>query len=317
MLSRHAEDLFWVGRYVERAEDTARMLDVTYHNLLESPGDGAETTWGELLEVLFVNALYTGPLESSAVSSYLVADRDNPGSIISAVERARDNARGLRDRISTELWEAINVFHLDLARADFHLDLDRRAYEVFRSIKSRCQLISGVAAQTMPRDEGYRFMLLGLLLERAEMTCRLLSVRYARLAGGDGQSGFHAWVSVLKSVSAYEAYLKAHDASLDPTDVLQFLLLDEEFPRSVLYCLQQVERLIDRLAGSSQQTSMERAVGRVRAHAEFTDIPTIVNGRLDPFLEELQKEIYEVSDEVEAHFFRAGTDLQLHFQRWA
>ena len=247
MLSRHAEDLYWVGRYVERAEDTARMLDVTYHNLLESPGDGAETTWGELLEVLYVNALYTGPLESSAVSSYLVADRTNPGSIISAVERARDNARGLRDRISTELWEAINVFHLDLARADFHLDLDRRAYEVFRSIKSRCQLISGVAAQTMPRDEGYRFMLLGLLLERAEMTCRLLSVRYARLAGGDGQSGFHAWVSVLKSVSAYEAYLKAHDASLDPTDVLQFLLLDQEFPRSVLYCLQQVERLIDQL----------------------------------------------------------------------
>ncbi|MGH8948881.1 MAG: alpha-E domain-containing protein, partial [Acidimicrobiia bacterium] len=134
---------------------------------------------------------------------------------------------------------------------------------------------------------------------------------------GDGQSGFHAWVSVLKSVSAYEAYLKAHDASLDPTDVLEFLLLDPEFPRSVLYCLQQVERLIDRLAGSSQQTSMERAVGRVRAHAEFTDIPTIVDGRLDPFLEELQKEIYEVSEEVEAHFFRAGTDLQLHFQRWA
>ena len=317
MLSRHAEDLFWVGRYVERAEDTARMLDVTYHNLLESPGDRAATTWGELLEVLYVNALYEGPMESGAVSTYLVADRTNPGSIISSVDRARDNARGLRDRISTELWEAINVFHLELTHADFHLDLDRRAYEVFGTIKRRCQLISGVAAQTMPRDEGYRFMLLGLLLERAEMTCRLLSVRYARLAGGEGQSEFHSWVSVLKSVSAYEAYLKAHDASLDPTDVLEFLLLDPEFPRSVLYCLQQVERLIDRLAGSSHQTSMERAIGKVRAQAEFTDIPSILGERLDHFLELLQKEIYEVSEEVEDHFFRAGTDLQLHSQRWA
>jgi uncharacterized alpha-E superfamily protein len=143
------------------------MLDVTYHNLLESPGDLAASTWRELLEVLYVDAIYQGPLESGPVCSYVVADLSNPGSILSAVERARDNARGLRDRISTELWEAINVFYLELSQADFQLDLDRRAYEVFGNIKSRCQLISGVAAQTMPRDEGYRFMLLGLLLERA------------------------------------------------------------------------------------------------------------------------------------------------------
>ena len=317
MLSRHAEDLFWLGRYIERAEDTARMLDVTYHNLLESPGEDSSRTWQELLEVLFVDAAYPGPLQGRPVSAYLVTDRSNPGSIISSVGRARDNARGLRDRISTELWEAVNVFHLELARADFALDIDRRAYEVFRNIRSRCQLVSGVAAQTMPRDEGYRFMMLGWLLERAEMTCRLLTVRYVRLAGSEDQLGFHAWVSVLKSVSAYEAYLKAHDASLDPSSVLEFLLLDQEFPRSVLYCLQQVERLIDRLAGSGGPTPMERAIGRVRARAEYCDIATIVDSGLGQFLEDLQKEIYEVSNEVEDQFFRAGTDLQLHSYRWA
>jgi uncharacterized alpha-E superfamily protein len=168
----------------------------------------------------------------------------------------------------------------------------------------------------MPRDEGYRFMLLGLLLERAEMTCRILSVRYARLAGGEGGSGFHAWVSVLKSVSAYEAYLKANDASLDPTDVLGFLLLDQEFPRSVFYCLQHVESLIDRLAADSHQTGMERAIGRARAQVEFTDISTILDSQLDRYLEDLQTQIFDVSEEVEAHFFRAGTDLQLHSQTW-
>jgi uncharacterized alpha-E superfamily protein len=309
--------MFWLGRYVERAEDTARMLDVTYHNLLESPATDTSTTWRELLEVLYVDAAYPGPLDGRSVSSYLVTDRSNPGSIISGVARARDNARGLRDRISTELWEAINVFYLELARADFEIDIERRAYEIFGDIRSRCQLISGVAAQTMPRDEGYRFMMLGWMLERAEMTCRLLAVRYARLAGSESQIGFHAWVSILKSVSAYEAYLKAHDASLNPTNVLEFLLLDQEFPRSVLYCLQQVERLLGLLAEPGQQTNVERAIGRVRARAEFCDIATLVNGGLDPFLEELQREIYEVSEEVEDHYFRAGTDLQLHSYRWA
>ncbi|HVR80303.1 MAG TPA: alpha-E domain-containing protein [Acidimicrobiia bacterium] len=317
MLSRHAEDLYWLGRYIERAEDTARMLDVTYHNLLESPAIDETRAWKELLEVLFLDAAYPGPLEGRDVSSYLVTERANQGSIISAVARARDNARGLRDGISTELWEAINVFYLELARADFEIDIERRAYEIFSSIRSRCQLVSGVAAQTMPRDEGYRFMLLGWMLERAEMTCRLLAVRYARLAGEEAEMGFHTWASVLKSVSAYEAYLKAHDASLNPTKVLEFLLLSQEFPRSVLYCLQLVERLLERLAESPQQTPVERAIGRVRARAEFCDISVIVNEGLDQFLEELQKEIYDVSEEVEEHFFRAGTDLQLHSYRWA
>lgn len=317
MLSRHAEDLFWLGRYVERAEDTARMLDVTYHNLLESPATHELTAWKELLEVLYLGTAYPGPLDGQAVSRFLVTDRSNQGSIIAAVGRARDNARGLRDGISTELWEAINVFYLELAGTDFQLDIERRAYETFSAIRSRCQLISGVAAQTMTRDEGYRFMMLGWLLERAEMTCRLLAVRYARLAGSEAQLDFHAWASVLKSVSAYEAYLKAHDASLDPTSVLEFLLLNREFPRSVLYCLQNVETLLNRLADTGQQTSVVRAIGRVRARAEFCDIALVLQGRLDQFLEEMQKEIYEVSNELEDHYFRAGTDLQLHSYRWA
>jgi uncharacterized alpha-E superfamily protein len=122
---------------------------------------------------------------------------------------------------------------------------------------------------------------------------------------------------VLKSVSAYEAYLKAHDASLDPTSVLEFLLLNQEFPRSVLYCLKNVETLLDRLADPGHQTSVVRAIGRVRSRAEFCDIAVVVQGRLDQFLEDLQKEIYEVSNEVEDHYFRAGTDLQLHSYRWA
>lgn len=315
MLSRHAEDLFWLGRYVERAEDTARMLDVTYHNLLESPPTSESTAWRELLEVLYVDHLYDAELNGSNVSAYLVSDLDNPGSIMSAVGRARENARGLRDRISTELWEAINRFYLELSRADLSLGVELRAYELFASIKSQCQLISGVAGQTMPRDEGYRFIILGLMLERAEMTCRLLAVRYARLAKSGNQMGFHAWVSVLKSVSAYEAYLKAHDASLDPARVLQFLLLDQKFPRSVLYSLQQVERQVAALTADAAPSKVDRAVGRLRARAEFCDIEELLAGGLDEFLDTLQADIYEFAQACASHFFRAGIDLPLYSYR--
>jgi len=318
MLSRHAEDLFWLGRYIERAEDTARMLDVTYHNLLESPPDDESTAWSELLEVLYLGASFEeGTLDGGAVSSYLVTDRENLGSIYSAVARARENARGLRDRISTELWEAINRFYLELGDPDLESKVIDRPYEVFRSVKSQCQLISGVASQTMPRDEGYRFIVLGWMLERAEMTCRLLAVRYAGLSRSETPMGFHAWVSVLKSVSAYEAYLKAHDASLHPTRVLEYLLLDRDFPRSVFYCLRTVEDQLTILTGRSQQTAVGRAIGRVRARAEFCDIEDILDDGLDQFLQSLQVEIYDVAEEVEAHFFKSGTDLQLHSYRSA
>lgn len=315
MLSRHAEDLFWLGRYVERAEDTARMLDVTYHHVLESPPMEEPTAWQELLEVLFLRDAYDGSIDGPSVSRYLVTDASNPGSIVAAIGRSRENARGLRDRISTELWEAINTFHLELTTADLDVGVQARTYELLRMVKTRCQLISGVAAQTMPRDEGYRFIILGFMLERAEMACRLLAVRYARLVARGGQMGFHTWVSVLKSVSAYEAYLKAHDASLDPTNVLEFLLLDQQFPRSVLYCLQQVESQLQVLTTEPHQTNVERVIGRVRAKAEFCDIETIIVDGLDQFLEELQGDIYAVAEAVDAHFFRSGTDLELHTVR--
>jgi uncharacterized alpha-E superfamily protein len=318
LLSRHAEDLFWLGRYVERAEDTARMLDVTYHNLLESPPDDESTAWSELLEVLYLDRSFgERAIDRESVTSYLVTDRDSPGSIYSAVTRARENARGLRDRISTELWEAINRFYLELGRPDLETMVVQRPYEVCRTVKSQCQLVSGVASQTMPRDEGYRFIVLGWMLERAEMTCRLLAVRYAGLNNSETRMGFHAWVSVLKSVSAYEGYLKAHDASLDPTSVLEYLLLDREFPRSVLYCLRTVEDQLNILTGPTQQTAVGRAIGRVRARAEFCEIASIVDYGLDEFLESLQIEIYDVANEVDLHFFKSGTDLKIHSYRSA
>lgn len=313
MLSRHAEALFWMGRYVERAEDTSRMLDVTYHTLLESPPDEGETAWRELLEVLHLDGSF-GDQEAVAatVSHFLVTDTTNPDSIVSSIGLARENARGVRDRISTELWEAINSVYLELRAMDLESDLAQRPYEVFRTVKERCQLISGVVAETLPRDDGYRFISLGLSLERAQMTCRLLAVRYARLVATGDPMGFHVWLAVLKSVSAFEAYLKSHAASFDSTKVLEFLLLSPDFPRSVLFSLRRAERQLAHLLGTGERTTVLRLIGRVRARTEYCDVDAVVAEGLDQYLESLQNDIYAVADSVITHFFRVGGDLALH-----
>ncbi len=315
MLSRHAEDLYWAGRYVERAEDTARLLDVTYHGLLESPPGEAPAAWRELLDVLFLQDAFSGPegVSASTVTDFLVLDASNPGSIVATVERARENVRGVRDRVSTELWEAINTFHLELRDRDLAADLADRPYEVYRLVKHECQAIAGVANETMPRNDGYRFFVLGRMIERAEMSCRMLAVRYARLRRSAAGPAFHQWVAVLKSVSAYEAYLKEHRAAMDPTRVLEFLLLSPEFPRSVLFCLRAAESELGALIPDAEGAPATRALGMVRARLEFCDIDEILAEGLDEFLEAIQDEIFRVDQAIDRHFFHSGTDLDLHF----
>ncbi|HMK10482.1 MAG TPA: alpha-E domain-containing protein, partial [Acidimicrobiales bacterium] len=185
MLARHAESLFWMGRYMERAEDTARMLDVTYHGLLESPPEEATRAWLDLLAVLSLDQAFAerhDEITAGLVSEFLVLDDKNPGAIVSAVGRARENARSVRELISTELWEAVNTFWLELLARNLRADIEEQPYELYGLVKRRCQMVNGVTSETMPRDDGWRFLMLGWMLERAEMTCRLLNVRYGELA---------------------------------------------------------------------------------------------------------------------------------------
>jgi len=315
MLARHAEDLFWAGRYIERAEDTARLLDVTYHGLLESPLLNAESAWRELLELLNLDQVFGAkgvPITDSAVTEFLVLDPKNAGSIVRSVARARDNARNVRERISTELWEAINTLFLELRARDLRADLEREPYQLYRFVKSRCQTISGVSAETMSRDDGWRFLLLGRMLERAEMTCRLLSVRSGRSNQAAVPSDLHYWMAVLKSVSAFEAYLRAHRAQIEPQDVLEFLLLSREFPRSVLFSLRASETELVRLGAETTPTRPERLLGRLRADLEFMDVHEVVESGLPAALDALQQGILAVADAVERHFFRAAAPPELH-----
>jgi uncharacterized alpha-E superfamily protein len=312
LLARHAEHLFWTGRYVERAEDNARLLDVTYHGLLEATSFEARRSWRDLLVVLSLDAEFAAggrDLDGPSVAEFLVLDETNPGSIVSSVGRARENVRSLREQVSTELWEAVNRFHLDLRARDLRSDVEQ-PYRLVSMVKQRCQTLAGVAAETMARDDGWRFLQIGWMVERAEMTCRLLDVRYGRAPVSSG--AYHHWLGTLKSASASEAYRKANRSSLDPTDVLEFLLLSRTFPRSVLFCLRRVEQELSRLgSGDGRLTRPERLLGRLRADLEFTDLHETVGEDLHALLDRLQKGVRQVAEAVALQYFRNSQEVAL------
>jgi len=304
MLARHAEDLLWIGRYLERAEDTARLLDVTYHTTLEAADDDtAHAAWQDLAEVLYLEE-ETADMDRHQVARFLVAQPDNGASIVAGVARARENARGVREWLTLELWEEINAFHLELAAMDLGRALEQRPYALCELVRRRCETIIGVATAAMPRTEGYQFLLLGQLLERGGITARLLSVWQRRLAGIGASAGFLEWTKVLRSASAYEAYLREHHAQFDGLRVLSFLLASRELPRSVLYCLEVAERQLVSLASGPYGRASLRAIGRVRSDVEFAE-PTHLSGpQLAAFLAELEGRIQGLGRVIEDDFFR-------------
>lgn len=325
MLARLAENLFWAGRYVERAEDTARMVDVTYHTLLESPFGEVGRTWDQLLEVLHLRAPWAerglGPTsDAQAVVRFLVLDPENPGSIAAATARARENVRSVRELVSSELWEAVNDLHLELRSRDLENEVAEQPSELLRMVRNASMAIYGVASETMPRDAGWRFLALGRLIERAEMTCRLIDVRYGQLDAlrvpgrrdvvvEDG--GFHNWVAVLKSASAFEAYRRRYRSSTDPVDVIEFLLLADDLPRSVVYCLTSAMHQLEALSDGRPSRAV-RLLGRTTSSLQYRDVAELLDEDLHDFLEDVQQRIQQVAEAVADEFFRHQPPGAMH-----
>ncbi|MDX1511246.1 MAG: alpha-E domain-containing protein [Nitriliruptorales bacterium] len=315
MLARLAENLFWAGRYAERADDTARLVDVTYHSLLGTADADEERSWEELLDVLHQTAAYAErdqAMVPQQVIRFLITDRDNPGSVVSSIGHARQNVRSVREHVSTEVWEAINAIELELQGRDIAADVDERPYELLSLVKQRSQTIAGAITETMPRDDGWRFLILGRMLERAEMTCRLLSVRLGQLLARSATPAFHDWLTVLKSASALEAYRKSYRTSMEPSHVVEFLLLSPEFPRSVFFALTSAEHQLVRLSPDSDQTWPRRRVGRLRSELEFSSVDELLAADLYEFLDHVTEGVHGVAEAVAATYFRHGPAGMLH-----
>jgi uncharacterized alpha-E superfamily protein len=270
MLSRVAENIFWIGRYVERAENTARLLDVALRSSremasLSEPDAGAEGPRVALRATASLDAYERryGSITEDGIASFLAVDPDNPSSVVSCLTLARGNARSVRDAISSEMWEELNRTYLAFRRvttAYLLIDgLNDFAWEVRRA----SQTFQGVSAATMPRDEGWHFLQAGMYLERAAMTARILEAEAPLLSIVPGRTNpehVHRWLSLLRSVSGYEAYMRLVPGGVQPLLVAAFLLFDLAFPRSVAFG---VRRIVEELAAIDAGLGIQQDDGPV------------------------------------------------------
>jgi uncharacterized alpha-E superfamily protein len=266
MLSRIAESLYWIGRYVERAEDTSRILDVQFHRLLEDPWIDEDAACRALLAVMGAPADDDEPLDAMLVCELLAYDEANPNSIVGALSAARDNARGAREAIPSEMWECLNATWYAMTD-ESRLARGLGPHGFFRYIKERASILAGLADSTLSRDDGWRFLVLGRSLERVDMTSRLLSARWGDAGGSPG------WVTTLRCCSAHEAYLRTYRRAVDASLVAEFLLLDRLFPRSVFHALSTAEGCLADLDPFTGRAGVEvearRILGRARTELEF------------------------------------------------
>lgn len=308
MLSRIAESLFWIGRYVERAEDTARILDVHIHHLLEAPVSSEAEICRSLLAIMGLpgQAPSDGPLNARAVTSLLAFDVTNASSIASSLNSARANARGVSEAISSEMWEALNVTYNALPG---QIDLARRVgpYAFFRFVRERAAIVAGLTESTMSRDDAWRFMVLGRSLERVDMLARLLSTAVAV------KDPAPDWVVLLRSCSAHEAFLRTYRREPEPMLAAEFLLLDRLFPRSVFCALSTAEDCMAELDPRSGRAGMpdeaRRVLGHLRTSLEFRRIDDLVSD-LPGVLDTVQKGCGDASGALASRYFRQTNPIE-------
>ena len=312
MLSRVADSIFWMSRYIERAENVARFIDVNCHMILDLPA-GSPEQWGALIVTSGDHERFAVRYGTAAtqenVIQFLAFDPENPNSILSCVRAARENARSVREIISSEMWEQVNSFFLTVNAPDAARRARESPHDLFTEIKMASHLFEGLTETTMSHVEAWHFARLGRTLERADKTSRLLDVKYfillPRLTDVGSPFDDIQWSAVLRSASAFEMYRKRH-GRISPDRIVEFLLLDREFPRAVHYCLNAAEESLHAISGTPIGTFRnlaEQRLGQLRSELGYARVDDILTGGLHEFLDGLQSKLNLVGDAIFETFF--------------
>jgi uncharacterized alpha-E superfamily protein len=311
MLSRAADSMYWMSRYMERVENIARFIDVNLHMTLDLP-TGVGEQWLPLINVTGDTAPFSERYDNAdkdSVIHFLTFDQENPNSIISCLRAARENARSIREVLSSDMWGQINKIYLMVNSAASGNWTTDSPYQFLHEVRTGCRLFEGVAEDSMLRDEGWHFMKLGRMLERADKTSRILDVKYFILLPSVDHVGTAIddiqWGTVLKSVSAFEMYRRQY-GQISPTNVVDFLLMDREFPRAIHYCILMAATSVHAISGSAHGTFENRAeqrLGMLSAELNYTDVSEAVGGGLHEFLDTLQGKMNRVDDAIRETFF--------------
>lgn len=318
MLSRVADSLFWLGRYCERAENYARFIDVNFNLSLDLP-PGMTEQWAPLITATGDRELFTSLFDNNFTREnaifFLAFDKRNPDSIISTIKNARENARIVRENIPKETWEVLNeLYYFVQSSFDKKIWKKEDTKGCFKSIKNSLQLLSGIVYDNIPRTQGWYFIKLGQYLERADKTSRILDVKYHFLLPSVDDIGspldFLHWAALLKSVSGYNAYRRVH-GKIDPALIVEYLVLDKYFPRSILFCLSSAENCLHEISESKSgySNAAEKAIGSLRADLEYADVNDVFKSGLHEYLDNIQLKINALSNNIYDQYFKISTNF--------
>ena len=312
LLSRVADALYWMARYIERAENVARSIEVNFYLQLDMPGHGANQ-WAPLVQTSGDGEIFQqriGQATQANAIEFLALDTANLNSIVSCLRAGRENARSVRDTISSEMWEQINSMYL---RVQERKSGEGSHPEFFRGIRMECHMFQGITDSTMSHNEAWHFACFGRQMERADKTSRILDVKYFMLlptpsSVGTPYDDLH-WGAVLKSVSGFEMYRQRH-GRMTPRDIVDFLVLDRDFPRSIHHSVSGADDALHAITGTPRgwfKCESEQALGRLRAELDYAGVEKIIADGLHEYLDTLQVKLNNVGELLLHDFFTSRT----------
>ena len=317
MLCRVADSLFWLSRYIERAENTVRLVDVNHQTLLESEHNDEDVGYKHWEPSLFAlkdlelfNALYTQK-SSYNVTEFLTFNRQNPSSVQSCIAAARENARAIRDQISTEMWETLNKLYLFIKNSPAEDICGKIEFDFFARIKDFCHLLRGLIESTFPREIGYEYLVCGREMERADKTCRILDTKRHMptiLNAYEDALDSAQYAAILRSCTALEAFSQEYGSDLDAVPVRRFLLLSRTFPRSVLFCVQTLQRSMHAISGcplSQYSNEAERLTGKLVSRLNYANTEDIEGDACEPLIDEIEALLQRIAAEFSRQYMGA------------
>ncbi|MDP9050783.1 MAG: alpha-E domain-containing protein [Acidobacteriota bacterium] len=314
MLSRVADSLYWMSRSIERAEHTTRLLDVNLNLMLDESATSADRCWQRMLQALGNPETVEWTGDQYALTQSLTFDTENKASILSCIISARENARHVREQISTEQWTRLNQLYLQVTRPEMRSNLDDsimadsgQPTEFLQQVMEAVHQFQGISDSTMSHGEGWQFIQVGRYIERASATAMLLEAYHEDLWRHNDRvpegNEYLEWMGLLRSATAFEAYCKVYTADITPDRILEFLLLDEEFPHSIRFAIDTLQNALDAIHGDGGETRaapLRRLVGRLQASLNYSSVDEILHGDVIGYLRSIQLQCRNIHDMIYA-----------------